>query len=476
MFAEWSKYDSVIFFYSPLCRHPVWPDGGSVFAELDMCLYDPCLCVCRQLLAFNPAVHRTASGKGKMYSLPPYFRLILTFSYVLYQFLRELELGTVRSPDTDEVDSFHGQIRWAKLKDFAPDIHDAMELWALRPQARLVKVISVCRLHVFFHQYVADLREERSENVLRRVSALAFLLDMTVMSSSGVIVSPSHVPVGQIQPLTAVVSSTDAGSTVTPFVVPPPPDIEQPCRQLHDFLTYRTPESRQSSFWLSLSASSTLTLPRNPAKFSSSSFSLDRYPPLRGNKSPPAREALLPQPADDCLFPGMNDPNTAGWCEPFPGSEYPSSLPACATVRAVLSAGPSGAPNWVGCQDIYDTAREITYLFNCHIFVRPLRCDDFPIRRIRRDDTSSPHYAQILGVRRSAVFRWKPGIRIAASSYSALRQRRMSGVVPSPVLACRSRLDSDYCSCPLELDDYPYDLMMEFVGGWCLALTLHAGG
>ena len=123
------------------------------------------------------------------------------------------------------------------------------------------------------------------------------------MSYSGVIVSPSDVPVGQIQPLTAVVSSTDADSMVTPFVVPPPPDIEQPCKQLHDFLTYQTPESRQSSFWLSLSASSSaLTLPRNPAKFSSSSFSLDRCPPLRGNKSPLAGGALLPPPADDGLF------------------------------------------------------------------------------------------------------------------------------------------------------------------------------
>ena len=68
-----------------------------------------------------------------------------------------------------------------------------------------------------------------SEKVSGTVSALAFLLDMTVMSSSGVIVSPSDVPVGQLQPLTAVVSCTDAGSMVTPFIVPPPPDIEQPC-------------------------------------------------------------------------------------------------------------------------------------------------------------------------------------------------------------------------------------------------------
>ena len=177
-------------------------------------------------------------------------------------------------------------------------------------------------------------------------------------------------------------------------------------------------------------------------------------------------------PVDDCVVSDVDVPNTAVRCERFPGSEYPSSLPACATVRAVLSAGPSGAPDWVGFQDLYDTARGIIDHCECLTFRR----DEFPIRGTKRDDTSSPCYAQILGVRRSAVFRWKPGIRIAASSYSALRQCRMSGVVPSPVLACRSRLDLDYCSCPLQLDGYPYDLMMEFVGDWCLALTFHAGG
>ena len=146
-------------FLSPLCRHPVWPDGGSVFAELsmyelDMSVYAP---LCRHLLSFDPAVPRTASGEGEMYSIPPCFRLILTFCYCFYEFLRELDIGSGRSPDRDEADPFHGQTRWAKLNDFAPDIRDAMELWALGSHAVLVKVISVCRLHVFFHQYVVDL-------------------------------------------------------------------------------------------------------------------------------------------------------------------------------------------------------------------------------------------------------------------------------------------------------------------------------
>ena len=83
---------------------------------------------------------------------------------------------------------------------------------------------------------------------------------------------------------------------------------------------------------------------------------LDRFQPLRGKISPPTDEALLPPPADDCLIPCLDDPNTAVRCETLPGSEYPSSLPACATVWAVLSAGPSDASDWVGYQDLYDAA------------------------------------------------------------------------------------------------------------------------
>ena len=59
----------------------------------------------------------------------------------------------------------------------------------------------------------------------RTISTSTLVFHMTVMSSSGVIVSQSDVPIGQIQPLPAFVSNTDADSTVTPFVVPPPPDI-----------------------------------------------------------------------------------------------------------------------------------------------------------------------------------------------------------------------------------------------------------
>ena len=184
-----------------------------------MSLYDPCPCVCRQHLAFDPAVHRTASGKGEMCSFSPYFRLILTFCYCFYEFLREQELGTGRLPDTDKAESFHGQTSWLRFNDCVPDFQDAMELWALRPHAILVKVISVCRVHFFFHQYVADLREERSENVLRTFAASPFILDMTVSSTSGVIAMPPESSAGEV--LNTGLNVLHGVNTGSPFVVPP---------------------------------------------------------------------------------------------------------------------------------------------------------------------------------------------------------------------------------------------------------------
>ena len=170
--------------------------------------------------------------------LPLCFRLILTFSYCLYDFLREQELGIGGSHITDKADSFHGQIRWEKLNTFAPDSQNVRELWAVRPHVIFVKMIytlgsrrtfqsdlALCGLHKYLRLNVADIHGGTAEKVSGTVSTSAFLLDMIVMSTSGVIVSPSDVPVGQLQPLTTVVSSTNAGSMVTPFVVPLPPNI-----------------------------------------------------------------------------------------------------------------------------------------------------------------------------------------------------------------------------------------------------------
>ena len=152
------------------------------------------------------------------------------------------------------------------------------------------------------------------------------------MSSSGVIVSPSDVPVGQPQPLTTGVSFTDTGIVVTPFVVPPSPDIEQPCRQLQASPMCRTPVSRQPWLLWNLSAisfnrifflrspeSSAHTPPRNLPEFSWSSSSIDRFRPLCRESSRPMGDALLPPPADDCLYPGVDTPDTVSRYEPFRG-------------------------------------------------------------------------------------------------------------------------------------------------------------
>ena len=71
------------------------------------------------------------------------------------------------------------------------------------------------------------------------------------------------------------------------------------------------------------------------------------------------------------------------------GPESPWSLPGCATVQALLSAGPSGASDWIGFEDLKHTARGIIDLCNA--------CDpgggagDYSLDcRVVRTDTRSP--------------------------------------------------------------------------------------
>ena len=250
------------------------------------------------------------------------------------------------------------------------------------------------------------------------------------LCTSGVIATPPESSAGEVleKSLNTGLNMLHGVNTDSPFIVPPE------LGQLHDFQTYRTSESRPSFSLLSLSASSSaLTLMRKPAKCSSSSSSIDRChhllpavsrntfyevdapfhshlcrQPLRGTTSPPPGEALLLPPADNCLIPGLADPNTAVRCEPFPGSEPPCYLPAYATVRAVPPAGPSGSSDWVGFQDIYVSASETFDLCNARN----------PGGGRVTTLWNAESFMQVLGVRRSVVFRWKPGLRIAAASYS----------------------------------------------------------
>ena len=167
----------------------------------------------------------------------PFFRLILTFSYCSYDLLREQEIGTGESHITDKADSFHGQIRWEKLNTFAPDSQDVREIWPVRHHVIFVKMIYtlgscrtfqsdlvLCGLHKFLRLNVAD--------IPRNSFYISLSVGYNCYEFFRMIVSTSDVPVGQLQLRTTVVSYTDAGSMATPFVVPPPPDIEKQCRQL----------------------------------------------------------------------------------------------------------------------------------------------------------------------------------------------------------------------------------------------------
>ena len=148
----------------------------------------------------------------------------------------EQELENGESLITDMTNSLHGQIRLEKLDTVTSDSQNVRKLWAVRPQAIFVMMLytlesrrtdlTLCDLHEFLCLYATDIHEGISKIVSGAISTSAVLLVVTVMNSSGVMVSLSDVPVGQPQPLTTGVTCSDTDSVATPFVVPPSPDIE----------------------------------------------------------------------------------------------------------------------------------------------------------------------------------------------------------------------------------------------------------
>ena len=178
---------------------------------------------------------------------------------------QELEIGG--SNITDMTYSLHGQFRLEELDTVVSDSQSVRKLWAVRPHTIFVMMwytpesrrtfrtdLMLCDLHEFLCLNATDIHEGISEIVSGAISTSAVLLVVTVMSSSGVIVSLSDVPVGQPQPLTTGVICSDTDIVATLFVVPPSPDIEQPYIQLQDSPTYGLPESRQPWLLWSLSA------------------------------------------------------------------------------------------------------------------------------------------------------------------------------------------------------------------------------
>ena len=80
------------------------------------------------------------------------------------------------------------------------------------------------------------------------------------------------------------------------------------------------------------------------------------FRPSRGGQSPPAEGVLLPTTLDDFDDSVLGDPITYEWCEHFPGSESPLSLPVYAwpsgstflldptVFQTVLASGTSSLP------------------------------------------------------------------------------------------------------------------------------------
>ena len=92
-------------------------------------------------------------------------------------------------------------------------------------------------------------------------------------------------------------------------------------------------------------------------------------------------------------------------------------------------------PVWVGFQDLSISAREIFDLCNAR---------DPGGGRVTTVWTAES-FVQILGVRRSAVYRWKPGLCVAAAPYSGPGRCKMSGVALAPVSVCCSRSHYVWC-------------------------------
>ena len=88
---------SMIWSY-PWILHCVGPPYGQM-AEVYLLIWT-CVCMIRVsvcFVSFLPVIQQFTGPR----QIPPYFRLILTFSYCLHEFLREQELETDRAPDTD---------------------------------------------------------------------------------------------------------------------------------------------------------------------------------------------------------------------------------------------------------------------------------------------------------------------------------------------------------------------------------------
>ena len=204
-----------------------------------------------------------------------------------------------------------------------------------------------------------------------------------------------------------------------------PTDAEQLCRQLQEIRTCRTSESRQPLLLCSLSAISFTHTPPTP-EFSSSSSLVARFQPLRRESLRLSGGTLIVPPADVSLFLTTKCTNGVGRCDMFPGSEDPSSFPAC--------WGTSAAPIPSMLVDSETGGGRLRVSVTDQLKIRCLRLGRLSgcvrnCRRVRSHLRKSDARLVRTGRRNQTIygFRGKADVGIAAlSCYSALRQHRMS--------------------------------------------------
>ena len=285
--------------------------------------------------------------------------------------------------------------------------------------------------------------------ISRTISTTPLTLDLTVVCTSGVKVPPPGVSTQFVLPPATVASTLSAIGTITPVVAAPAPVVEQPGIHARELPKLQLPESPEllPSFGLS-SSSPSPTLPWGAAEDSSLPFSPNRvqaghsqdvpdegglfnvsplspglfFRPPRGSKSPPTAGVLLPTTLDDFDDSILGDPITYAQCEQFPGSESPLSLP--------VYAWPSGSVFLLDPTDCVGFGNLLSAgggdLDRCP-------SDGLGGRQVIGDRTAELS-VPVLGVRRPAVFTWKSGIWITASSPSVSGARWRSGVGPAPRL------------------------------------------
>ena len=293
----------------------------------------------------------------------------------------------------------------------------------------------------------------RPGKVSRTVSTSPLVLDLTVMCTPGTeVLQPGAAAQGVLPPGT-MANAVAAIDTSTPAVATPAPVVRQPELMAKEFPTLRSPDLLPS-FGLS-SSSSSPTLPWGTAEDSSPPISPNRVRerhsqdvpdegslfnvsplspqlvvrPTRGSGAAPSEGVLLPTMLEDFDYLVLGDPISYARFEQFPGSESSLSLP-------VYAWPPSSAFfDGLGCHSVCVGSGEVRPAGGGDLEIGPSYSDGGG--QVVRDRTAGLS-VPILGVRRTPVCRWKPGIWLAAASSSLSGAGGSSGVGPTAGLFTNS--------------------------------------